>query len=163
MPISGEAVHERPCSSRTAHMRMACQEALPCRCVSSLVVKWKRLLTASQLVRACSCTTLLVFLPSVVSQVVRPSQRGMLLCMANSAMSFFLFSYQASAIPCMRGCNITRCYVKDAWLTGSIRTAGAREVLLATTVTADNPISRHAIPPARSHDYCAFQHVPFAS
>lgn len=63
-------------------------------CVSGLAgIKWKRLLTQQQLVGVCTLTTALAFLPALVQQVLRPSQRGLLLCMANSAMAFFLFSY----------------------------------------------------------------------
>lgn len=63
-------------------------------CVSGLAgVKWKRLLSQQQLVTVCALTTALAFLPSLVQQVLRPSQRGFLLCMTNSAMAFFLFSY----------------------------------------------------------------------
>ena len=67
-----------------------------CRCVSSLAVKWRRLISAPRLFQLCTVATLLGLLPSMVLEVRHPSPRGLLLCMANSAMSFFMLSYQAS-------------------------------------------------------------------
>ncbi len=46
------------------------------------------------LVKICAGTTLLVALPAMVHQIVRPSPRGLLFCMANSAMAFYMFSFQ---------------------------------------------------------------------
>lgn len=63
-------------------------------CASSRLIKWKQLLTQPQLVRACTLATLAALLPSAVTQVVHPSRKGFVLCMANSALAFFLFSYQ---------------------------------------------------------------------
>lgn len=63
-------------------------------CTSSRLVKWKQLLSQQQLVQACTLATLAGLLPSMASQVLRPSKKGLVLCMANSAMAFFLFSYQ---------------------------------------------------------------------
>ncbi len=47
-----------------------------------------------ELVRLCAGATLLTLLPAVVQQIRSPSEKGLLLCMASSAFSFFLFSYQ---------------------------------------------------------------------
>jgi len=63
-------------------------------CVSHAAVKWKRLFSQPQLWRMCAAATLLALLPSAVQQARRPSRRGLLLCMANSAFAFFLLSYQ---------------------------------------------------------------------
>lgn len=38
--------------------------------------------------------TLLTVLPAMVQQIRSPSRKGLLLCMASSSFSFFLFSYQ---------------------------------------------------------------------
>ena len=46
------------------------------------------------LVRACMGMTLASAAPALLQQLRRPSPRGLLLCMASSAFSFFLFSYQ---------------------------------------------------------------------
>jgi alpha-1,3-glucosyltransferase len=42
----------------------------------------------------CAVTTLAAMAPAMAQQMRRPSQKGLLLCMASSAFSFFLFSYQ---------------------------------------------------------------------
>lgn len=63
-------------------------------CASSRLVKWKALLTTHALVRACAAATAAAFLPAAATQVARPTPRGFLLCMANSALAFFLFSFQ---------------------------------------------------------------------
>lgn len=71
-------------------------------CVSGLAgIKWKRLLTQQQLVGVCAATTAIAFVPALVQQVLRPSPRGLLLCMANSAMAFFLFSYMVCCVACV--------------------------------------------------------------
>lgn len=66
-------------------------------CVSSRVIKWTRFLSQGQLVQLCSLATLMAAAPAMVMQVRRPSPRGLLLCMTNCALSFFLFSYQVSS------------------------------------------------------------------
>jgi len=38
----------------------------------------------------------LAALPSMIHQILSPSPRGLLMGMANSALAFFLFSYQVS-------------------------------------------------------------------
>ncbi|KAK9860459.1 hypothetical protein WJX84_007901 [Apatococcus fuscideae] len=63
-------------------------------CVSNVVVKWKLRLTQQALAKACLVTTLAAILPGMLSQVRRPSRQGLLLAMAQSSLSFFLFSYQ---------------------------------------------------------------------
>lgn len=63
-------------------------------CVSSLVVKWKRFLSSRYLLGACTAATLLGFLPSFIMQIRKPSKKTLPLCMANTAFSFYLFSYQ---------------------------------------------------------------------
>lgn len=65
-----------------------------CRCVSSLFIKWKKLVPPQVLFKLCTAATLGAFLPSVVAEGARPSQPGFLLCMANSAFAFFMFSFQ---------------------------------------------------------------------
>lgn len=63
-------------------------------CVSSLIVKWKRLVPPHQMLSVCMFSTLCGFLPSVLITIFKPTPRAFLLCLANSALSFFLFSYQ---------------------------------------------------------------------
>ncbi|EFN58391.1 hypothetical protein CHLNCDRAFT_19730, partial [Chlorella variabilis] len=63
-------------------------------CASSRLIKWVRLLTQPRLVQLCGGTTLVAAAPAMAAQVMRPTPRGFLLCLANSAMAFFLFSYQ---------------------------------------------------------------------
>lgn len=65
-------------------------------CVSSLVIKWKRLLAVPHLLRLCTGATLLAFLPSMVMEATRPSDKTFLRCLTCAAMSFFLFSFQVS-------------------------------------------------------------------
>ncbi|KAK9807380.1 hypothetical protein WJX73_009447 [Symbiochloris irregularis] len=63
-------------------------------CATSMLIKWKRLLSLPVQVRLCTAATLAAAAPSMLHQVLRPSPRGLLLCMANSAFAFFLFSFQ---------------------------------------------------------------------
>mmetsp|Transcript_32802 Transcript_32802/g.93082 ORF Transcript_32802/g.93082 Transcript_32802/m.93082 type:complete len:286 (-) Transcript_32802:510-1367(-) len=63
-------------------------------CVTHVAIKWKALFSQAQLVHMCTGATLMAFLPSMIQQVARPSPQGLLLCLANSAFAFFLFSYQ---------------------------------------------------------------------
>mmetsp|Transcript_63296 Transcript_63296/g.200189 ORF Transcript_63296/g.200189 Transcript_63296/m.200189 type:complete len:521 (+) Transcript_63296:181-1743(+) len=63
-------------------------------CATSLVVKWKRLFTNSELTKMCLGTTLSACLPSMVHQMVSPSRDGLLMGMLNSSLAFFLFSFQ---------------------------------------------------------------------
>lgn len=48
------------------------------------------------LVRITALATMAGFLPSMTQQIRRPSERGLLYCMANSAFAFYMFSYQVS-------------------------------------------------------------------
>ncbi len=48
------------------------------------------------LVTMCAGASLLAALPSMIHQILSPSPRGLLMGMANSALAFFLFSYQVS-------------------------------------------------------------------
>ncbi len=48
------------------------------------------------LVTMCAGASLLAALPSMIHQILFPSPRGLLMGMANSALAFFLFSYQVS-------------------------------------------------------------------
>lgn len=52
-------------------------------------------LCAQALIRLCAGSTLLFALPVLVKEVLRPSARGLLVCMTSSAFAFYLFSYQA--------------------------------------------------------------------
>jgi len=63
-------------------------------CASHALFRWKERLENPALVRLCALATLAAFLPSLVHQVLRPSARGLLYGMANSAWAFFLFSFQ---------------------------------------------------------------------
>jgi len=63
-------------------------------CVSSLVIKWKRLVQPQVMFRLCTGATLAAFLPSMIAEIANPSPTGFVLCLANTAMSFFMFSFQ---------------------------------------------------------------------
>jgi len=63
-------------------------------CASHALFRWKERLDNPALVRLCALATLAAFLPSLAHQVLRPSARGLLYGMANSAWAFFLFSFQ---------------------------------------------------------------------
>jgi alpha-1,3-glucosyltransferase len=63
-------------------------------CVSSLVIKWKRLIQPQMLFRLCTGATLVAFFPSMISEITNPSPTGFLLCLSNTAMAFFMFSFQ---------------------------------------------------------------------
>jgi alpha-1,3-glucosyltransferase len=63
-------------------------------CVSSLVIKWKRLVQPQILFRLCTGATVAAFFPSMIAEIARPSPTGFLLCLTNTAMAFFMFSFQ---------------------------------------------------------------------
>ncbi|TYZ65358.1 hypothetical protein PybrP1_012682 [[Pythium] brassicae (nom. inval.)] len=64
-------------------------------CVLDLVYKIKRHVTPTQQMRLCTLATLLGFLPSTVDLLRRqPTRLRFLLALANSSLSFFLFSFQ---------------------------------------------------------------------
>lgn len=46
------------------------------------------------LVKMCTGASLVAALPSMAHQIISPSPGGLLMGMANSALAFFLFSYQ---------------------------------------------------------------------
>lgn len=60
----------------------------------SCLMLWVCVLQAQ--VRLCTVCTLAACLPSMAHQILRPSPTGLLLGMANSALAFFIFSFQAS-------------------------------------------------------------------
>lgn len=62
---------------------------------------WFRLHACLQaLVRMCAGSSLLAALPSMVQQIKHPTRTGLLLGMTNSALAFFLFSYQVLPLDC---------------------------------------------------------------
>lgn len=70
-------------------------------CASSVLIKWKSLVPKEKLLILCAAITLFVAAPAMVHQIVFWSSRGnkdgfraLLLCMACSSMSFFMFSLQ---------------------------------------------------------------------
>eukprot|EP00798_Chlamydomonas_sp_ICE-L_P003984 gene3984-14062_t len=64
-------------------------------CATSVLVKWRELVPQDMLLKACAGTTLVVALPAMLQQMRAPSPRGLLLCMANSSLAFFMFSFQS--------------------------------------------------------------------
>ena len=46
------------------------------------------------LVKMCAGSSLVAALPSMVQQMRSPTPSGLLTCMTNCALAFFLFSYQ---------------------------------------------------------------------
>jgi hypothetical protein len=74
--------------------------------VSCHVICWPQLAPDKLLIRSCAGLTLAGALPSMVQQIRRPSSQGLLLAMANSGFSFFMFAYQvrdASFHVCLAG------------------------------------------------------------
>eukprot|EP00850_Spirogloea_muscicola_P005864 SM000027S09645 [mRNA] locus=s27:535401:537851:+ [translate_table: standard] len=63
-------------------------------CATSFAVKWKRLLPVPAAARLALIATLAAVLPSTIHQALRPSCRGLVLALLNSAMGFYLFSFQ---------------------------------------------------------------------
>ena len=128
-----------------------------CRCVSSLVIKWKRIIRPELLFKLCTGTTLLAFLPSVVSQAILPAgtapPQGFALCLVNSAMAFFMFSYQVCLLHYALLCLFLRPHYSHVLLC-----TGAREINPAATAPAHRvdarcrgPRSCRTCPYARSH------------
>ena len=64
------------------------------------------------LVTMCAGASLVAALPSMIHQIMSPSARGLLMGMANSALAFFLFSYQASSWT-RTNCLAVKCTGKD--------------------------------------------------
>lgn len=63
-------------------------------CVSSLVFKWKKYLSGSVLAKMCALATMLCSLPAFLMQMTKPREATFALCLANTSLAFFLFSYQ---------------------------------------------------------------------
>ena len=118
-------------------------------CASSRLIKWARLLPQPSLVKLCGATTLAALAPAGVLAARRPTPRAFLLCLANSAMAFFLFSYQVGGTGPVgagsRGGGTGQSGMACAWLPctscfASLRPcpAGAREVDPAAATAAGN-------------------------
>ena len=67
---------------------------LPFRCVSSLIFKWKKYITGPYLAKMCAAATMIVSLPSLIMEVTKPSRETFIMCLMNTSLAFFLFSYQ---------------------------------------------------------------------
>ncbi|KAL6176486.1 hypothetical protein ACLB2K_053119 [Fragaria x ananassa] len=63
-------------------------------CTTSVLVKWKRLFSTPQLKVLSLGATISTFLPSMIQQIWDPSKKGFLYGLLNSALSFYLFSFQ---------------------------------------------------------------------
>ncbi|KAK9824694.1 hypothetical protein WJX72_012449 [[Myrmecia] bisecta] len=63
-------------------------------CATHIAIKWKQIFSKEALVRVCAVTTLVAASPAMLQQLRCPSPRGLLICMANSSLAFFLFAYQ---------------------------------------------------------------------
>ncbi|GAX84554.1 hypothetical protein CEUSTIGMA_g11975.t1 [Chlamydomonas eustigma] len=63
-------------------------------CATSVLIKWKSILPQDLTLKLCAGITLLTSAPSMLHQMMRPSPRGLLMCMANTSMAFFMFSFQ---------------------------------------------------------------------
>eukprot|EP00889_Picochlorum_renovo_P008635 jgi/Picre1/35665/NNA_003126.t1 len=63
-------------------------------CVSSLIFKWKKYITGAHLAKMCAIATMVASLPSLIMEVTKPSRETFILCLMNTSLSFFLFSYQ---------------------------------------------------------------------
>ena len=102
-----------PCLKTPSDLIMVLQRIFPVKrglfedyvanfwCASSVLVKWKTLVPKEKLLILCASITLLAAAPSMARQILFRSSkgtdrgfRGLLLCMACSSMSFFMFSFQ---------------------------------------------------------------------
>lgn len=63
-------------------------------CSLSVVIKLKQILSLDHIVLLCLGTTLVMLLPSSIHLLLRPSIRSFKLALVNSALVFFLFSFQ---------------------------------------------------------------------
>lgn len=63
-------------------------------CASSVAIKWSSLLPQAPLMKLTILCTVMAFLPSMAHQIIRPSKKGFIYCLANSSFAFYLFSYQ---------------------------------------------------------------------
>lgn len=63
-------------------------------CTTSILIKWKKLFTTQSLKSISLAATVLASLPSMVQQILSPSNEGFLYGLLNSSMAFYLFSFQ---------------------------------------------------------------------
>lgn len=63
-------------------------------CTTSILIKWKKLFTTPSLKSMSLAATVLASLPSMVQQILSPSNEGFLYGLLNSSMAFYLFSFQ---------------------------------------------------------------------
>ncbi|CAA7055600.1 unnamed protein product [Microthlaspi erraticum] len=63
-------------------------------CTTSILIKWKKLFTTPSLKSISLVATVLASLPSMVQQILSPSNEGFLYGLLNSSMAFYLFSFQ---------------------------------------------------------------------
>ncbi|XP_012535257.1 probable dolichyl pyrophosphate Man9GlcNAc2 alpha-1,3-glucosyltransferase [Monomorium pharaonis] len=63
-------------------------------CAINVVYKLRRILTNAQLAKICLVTTTCAVLPSCVSLYLSPTRNAFLVSLINSALAFFLFSFQ---------------------------------------------------------------------
>ncbi|KAG0197066.1 Glucosyltransferase-like protein [Mortierella sp. GBA30] len=63
-------------------------------CALNIVVKLREMFDIQELVRFSTLATLLSFLPSMLHLIVKPTKRGLIYCLINSSLSFFLLSFQ---------------------------------------------------------------------
>ncbi|XP_010440952.1 PREDICTED: probable dolichyl pyrophosphate Man9GlcNAc2 alpha-1,3-glucosyltransferase isoform X2 [Camelina sativa] len=63
-------------------------------CTTSILIKWKKLFTTQSLKSISLAATILASLPSMVQQILSPSNEGFLYGLLNSSMAFYLFSFQ---------------------------------------------------------------------
>ncbi|XP_043691789.1 probable dolichyl pyrophosphate Man9GlcNAc2 alpha-1,3-glucosyltransferase isoform X2 [Telopea speciosissima] len=63
-------------------------------CTTSVLIKWKKLFTTQSLKLLSLSATVLSILPSMVQQIMSPSDQGFLYALLNSSFAFYLFSFQ---------------------------------------------------------------------
>ncbi|CAH2079735.1 unnamed protein product [Thlaspi arvense] len=63
-------------------------------CTTSILIKWKKLFTTPSLKSISLAATILASLPSMVQQIISPSNEGFLYGLLNSSLAFYLFSFQ---------------------------------------------------------------------
>ncbi|CAN8232948.1 unnamed protein product [Cochlearia groenlandica] len=63
-------------------------------CTTSILIKWKKLFTTQSLRTLSLAATVLASLPSMIQQILSPSNEGFLYGLLNSSMAFYMFSFQ---------------------------------------------------------------------
>lgn len=66
-----------------------------------------QLFSNEALLPMCMLATIVGCLPAMVHQIRMPTTKGLLLCMANCAFSFYMFGFQVRPLPCTAVARVT--------------------------------------------------------